>query len=152
MVIAVFLYKSRIMHFSSCGDFFFWLSRSWIFLILWKMFFFNGQAFVCVCVYVCCFEVGNICFVCKRAFWVKVAQSCPTLRNPMEYSPWNSPVQNTGVDSLSLLQGIFPTWGLNLGLLHCRRILYQLSHKRSPCGHFEGRHIRSWWLINYRKQ
>ena len=34
--------------------------------------------------------------------------------------------------SLSLLQGIFPTQGSNLGLLHCRRILYQLSHKGSP--------------------
>ena len=36
------------------------------------------------------------------------------------YSPWNSPGQNTGVGSLSLLQGIFPTMGLNLGLPHCR--------------------------------
>ena len=48
------------------------------------------------------------------------------------YSPWNSPDQNTGVGSLSLLQGIFPTQGLNSGLLHCRQILYQLSHKGSP--------------------
>ena len=47
-------------------------------------------------------------------------------------SPWNSPGQNTGVGSLSLLQGIFPTQGLNPGPLHCRRILYQLSHKGSP--------------------
>ena len=44
------------------------------------------------------------------------------------YSPWNSPGQNTGVGSLSLLQWIFPTQGSNPGLLHCRRILYQLSH------------------------
>ena len=48
------------------------------------------------------------------------------------YSPWNSPGQNTGVSSLSLLQGIFPTQGLNPGLPHCRRILYQLSHQGSP--------------------
>ena len=34
--------------------------------------------------------------------------------------------------SLSLLQGIFPTQGSNPGLWHCRRILYQLSHKGSP--------------------
>ena len=47
-------------------------------------------------------------------------------------SPWNSPGQNTGVGSLSLLQGIFPTQGSNPGLLHCRQILYQLSHKGSP--------------------
>ena len=32
----------------------------------------------------------------------------------------------------ALLQGIFPTQGSNLGLLHCRQILYHLSHKRSP--------------------
>ena len=48
------------------------------------------------------------------------------------YSPWNSPGQNTGVGSLSLLQGIFPTQGSNPDLPHCRQILYQLSHKRSP--------------------
>ena len=63
---------------------------------------------------------------------VKVTQSCPTLQNHGLYSPWNSPGQNTGVDSLSLLQGIFPTQGLNPGLLHCRRILYQLSYEGSP--------------------
>ena len=40
--------------------------------------------------------------------------------------------QNTGVSSLSLLQGIFPTQGSNSGLLHCRLILYQPSHKESP--------------------
>ena len=62
---------------------------------------------------------------------VKVAQSCPTLCNPMD-CPWNSPGQNTGVGSLSRLQRIFPTQGLNPGLLHCRWILYQLSHKGSP--------------------
>ena len=44
------------------------------------------------------------------------------------YSPWTSPGQNTGVGSLSLLQRIFPTQVLNPGLLHCRQILYQLSH------------------------
>jgi len=39
--------------------------------------------------------------------WEKVAQSCLTLCDPMAYSPWNPPGQNTGVGSLSLLQGIF---------------------------------------------
>ena len=48
------------------------------------------------------------------------------------YSPWNSAGQNTGVGSLSVLQGIFPTQGSNLSLLHCRQTLYQLSHQRSP--------------------
>ena len=45
---------------------------------------------------------------------------------------WGSPGQNTGVGSLSLPQGIFPTQGSNPGLPHCRRILYQLSHQGSP--------------------
>ena len=48
------------------------------------------------------------------------------------YSPWNSPDKNTGVGSHSLLQGIFPTQESNPGLLHCRRILYYLSHQGSP--------------------
>ena len=48
------------------------------------------------------------------------------------YSSWNSPGQNTGVGSRSLLQGIFSTQGLNLGLPHCKQILYQLSHHGSP--------------------
>ena len=48
------------------------------------------------------------------------------------YSPWKSPGQNTGVGSLSLLQGIFPTQGSSPGLLHCRRILYQLNHQGRP--------------------
>ena len=48
------------------------------------------------------------------------------------YSPWNFPGRNTGVGSSSLLQEIFPTQGSNPGLLHCRRILYQLSYEGSP--------------------
>ena len=56
-----------------------------------------------------------------------VAQLCPTLRTHGLYSPWNSP----GQGSLSLLQGIFPTWGQNPGLPQCRRILYQPSHQGS---------------------
>ena len=40
--------------------------------------------------------------------------------------------KNTGMDSLSLLQGIFPTQELNRGVLHCRWILYQLSSQGSP--------------------
>ena len=54
------------------------------------------------------------------------------------YSPRNSPGQNTGVGRLFLLQRIFPTQGSNPGLPHCRQILYQLSHKGSPCS-------SKWW-------
>ena len=48
------------------------------------------------------------------------------------YSLWNSPGQNTGVGSLSLLQGIFPAQGSNPCLPYCRQIPYQLSHQGSP--------------------
>ena len=47
------------------------------------------------------------------------------------YSPWNSLGQNTGMGSLSLLQGFFPTQGSSPGLTHCRWIIYKLSHKGS---------------------
>ena len=46
------------------------------------------------------------------------------------YSPWNSPGQNTGAGSLSLLQGILPTQGANPGFPYCRQILYQLRATR----------------------
>ena len=51
---------------------------------------------------------------------------------PHGLSPWNFLVQNTGVGSLSLLHGIFPTQRSNPGVPHCRQTLYQLSHKQSP--------------------
>ena len=62
-----------------------------------------------------------------------------TLCGPMDYSPpgfsvhENSPGKNTGVGCHALLQGIFPTQGMNPGLLHCRRILYCLNHQGSTC-------------------
>ena len=62
------------------------------------------------------------------SFSMKVAQSCLTLCNPS----WNSPGKNAGVGSCSLLQEIFPTQELNPGLLHHRRILYQLSYRGRP--------------------
>ena len=103
---------------------------------------------------------------------VKIAQLCPTLCNPMDYTvcmefsrpeywsgqPFPSPrglpnpgieprsptlqvdslpaepqgkPKNTGMGSLSLLQWIFPTQESNQGLLHFRRILYQLNYERS---------------------
>ena len=61
---------------------------------------------------------------------VLVAQSCLTLCNPHGLQPtrllcpWDSPGKNTGVGCHSLLQGIFPSQWLNLGLLHCRGLLF----------------------------
>ena len=66
-----------------------------------------------------------------------VAQLCPTLCNPMDCSPLvssvhgDSPGKNIGVGCHALLQGIFPTQGLNPGLLRCRRILYHQSHQEA---------------------
>ena len=66
----------------------------------------------------------------------KTSESCSVVSDSLWphglYSLWDSPGQNTGVSSLSLLQGIFSTQGSNPGLPHCRQILYQLSHKGSP--------------------
>ena len=71
------------------------------------------------------------CIMLYNYAWVKVkaAQSRATLQRRGLYSPWNSPGQNTAEGILSLLQGIFPTQGSNPGLPHCRRILYQRSHR-----------------------
>ena len=56
----------------------------------------------------------------------------PTLQaDSLLAKPQGKP-KNTGVGSLSLLQGIFPSQALNWGLLHCRRILYQLSFLGRP--------------------
>ena len=51
--------------------------------------------------------------------------------------------KNTGVGSLSLLQGIFTTPELNWGLLHCRWILYQPSYQGSPGTLYKGNQIIS---------
>ena len=64
---------------------------------------------------------------------VKVAQSCPTLCNPMGYTV-HGILQARILEwvAISFSRGIFPTQGINPGLLHCRQILYQLSHEGSP--------------------
>ena len=67
-----------------------------------------------------------------------VAQSCPTLCNPMDCSPpgssvlGDSPGMNARVGCHALLQGILATQGSNPGLLHCRWILCHLSHQGNP--------------------
>ena len=66
------------------------------------------------------------CSVLSDSLWPRGLQPARLLR------PWDSPGKNTGVGCHSLLQGIFPTQGLIPGLLHCRWILYHLSHQGSP--------------------
>ena len=93
-------------------SFFLWLNNSPLFIYTYICVYIC----MCVCVFCCCCSVNELCL---------------TLCDPVD-CPWNSPGQNTGVGSLSLLQGIFPTQGSNPGLLHCRWFLYQLKHKWSP--------------------
>ena len=56
----------------------------------------------------------------------------PGLKPTRLLCPWDSPGKSTGVGCHALLQGIFPIWGSNPGLLHCRQSLYHLSHQGSP--------------------
>ena len=80
-----------------------------------------------------------------------LAQLCPTLRNPMDCSPPRSPVH--GISQARRLEwvdfpfsrGIILTQGSNPGLLHCRQILYLLSHQGSPI-HSIGWAVRTYFL------
>ena len=97
-----------------------------------------------------------------------VTQSCPTLWDPMDCSPpgpslhGDSPGKNTGIGCHALLQRIFPTQGLNPGVLHCRQILHRLSHQEALItGKLKAKRkwrIQSWrfkaskgWSDNFRK-
>ena len=70
-----------------------------------------------------------------------IAQSCPTLLRPHGLSPTrllclrDSPGKDTGVDCHSLLQGVFPIQGSNLGLLHYRQILDRLNSELMQIPH-----------------
>ena len=79
---------------------------------------------------------GIWCSYLSKPHYEWVGESRSVVSNSLQphglCSPWNSPGQNAGVGSLSLLQGIFPTQGSNPGLPHCQWILYLLSHKGSP--------------------
>ena len=75
----------------------------------------SGSEFVHLFIYLC-LETQVFQHYLLKVHEMKVAQLCPTLCDPMDCcSPWNSPGQNSGVGSLSLLQGIFPTQGSNPG-------------------------------------
>ena len=73
--------------------------------------------------------------IMETSTYLNESESCSVLSyslRPHGLSPRNSPGQNTGVGSLSLLQGMLPTQGSNPGLPHCRQILYGPSPKGSP--------------------
>ena len=75
-----------------------------------------------------------------------VKSRSPTLQADSLPAELQGKPRNTGVGSLSLLQRIFPTQGSNWGLLHCRRILYQLSNEGSPYSTFKNRILGLPWL------
>ena len=90
-------------------------------------------------------QVGQGCGGTGALMCVLVAQLCLTL-DPMD-SPPGSPVNRIlqaripEVGCHALLQGIFPTQGSNPGLLHCRQILYHLSHQGSPVSFYNRRKL-----------
>ena len=95
------------------------------------------------CVIFLCIYVAQLLstFICWWTSWLlpcleSKSESHSIMSDSLQphglYGPWNSPGQNTGVPSPSLLQGIFPPQGSNPGLPQCRWILYQLSHYGSP--------------------
>ena len=78
----------------------------------------------------------SLTFCCKKAW--KWKWSCSVISDSLwphallltrPFCPWDFPGKNSGVGCHFLLQEIFPTQGLNLGLLHCRQLLYHLSHQ-----------------------
>ena len=87
-----------------------------------------------------CQFINNKCKYINKVIAVLcfVTQSCLTLCNPWTIAHQapsvrgDSPGKNSGVGCHAPLQGIFPSWGSNLGLPHCRQILYHLSHQGSP--------------------
>ena len=99
---------------------------------------------LCVCIYTHThIFFSHIIFHCGLSQDIEYSSFCYTrglcclwkwklLSHVWLFATQNSPGQNTGVGSLSLLQGIFPIQGSNPGLAHCRWILYQLSPKGSP--------------------
>ena len=130
--------KQSHSNISCCGNFIFWELALFFFPpwnvvdvspchcgFSWEIFGFT------ICVMLHCVNI-------PCAVRCLVTQLCPTLCDPMDCSPpgssvrGGSPGKNTGVDCHALLQGIFPTQGLNPGLPHCRRILYQPSLQGSP--------------------
>ena len=85
------------------------------------------------------------CLVCLICLCISQSDSCSVVSNSLQlhglYSQRNSTGQNIGVGSLSLLQGIFPTQESNQGLLHYRRILYQLAIREA--------HLCIRWFSNF---
>ena len=82
---------------------------------------------------VACYSLCPPLFPRENEVNVLVTQLYLTLCDPARLlCPWDFPGKNTGVGCYFLLQGIFLTRGLNLGLPHCRQTLFRLIHQERP--------------------
>ena len=110
----------------------------WVFLCLLNGMFYRTNFLanhMCVCVCVCVYPLYIYVYIYNYIYvGSEMAQLCLTLCDPMFCSLLGSSIlwiflaRVTGEDCHFLLQGIFPTQGLNLHLPHCRQMLYHLSH------------------------
>ena len=100
--------------------------------------FLRSSSLVKRCLTFSCSKKGSLSFLTGLGFFSSVRVkllSCPTLCNPTDCSLSGSSVHGifqAGVGCHFLLQEIFSAQGLNPGLLHCRQVLYLLSHQGSP--------------------
>ena len=126
------------MHWSIMEHTSFRVRQPWAWITAMSLISFVTQAnyLISQCLSIIC-QRGILIYAFNKALCL-VAQSCPTLYDPMDCSQpgsfghGDSLGKNTGVGSLSLVQGIFLTQESNQRLLHCRWILYQLSYQGSP--------------------
>ena len=109
-------------------------------------------SFIYLSIYVFVTEIKVLILLWLDTWWVCVCVSHSVMFNSFWphglwpaslLCPWNSPGKNTGVDSHSLLQGIFQTQGSNPGLPYCRQILYHLSHQGSPSKFIDVIYVKS---------
>ena len=103
----------------------------------WGAIAFSVSHFTCVQLFVTAWTVAHQAPLSmgfsRREYWIGLLFPSPGSKSRSvmsnSASPWDFLGQNTEVGSYSLLQGIFPTQGLNPGLLHCRQILCLLSYQ-----------------------
>ena len=134
---------------SKCLAIFHWALFFWTCVIHFCTWDTNFWLFITLsmsCLNLLCFTFSHDAVLCLAT------QSCSTLCKSIDCSTpgfffhGNSPGKNTGVGCHALLQGIFPTQRPNPGLLHCRWILYHLSHQGSPNTPFRPLGI---WLMDF---
>ena len=99
-------------------------------VLMWNIFPFRSFLYKCVNAKIKKWVVQSLPLLISliNSFMISSSESQSVISNSLQphglYSPWNSPGQNTGASCHVLLQGIFPTQGLNPGPPHCRSILY----------------------------